>query len=145
MMRVATRQAKAQRGIPRSFFMSSPNEIRQRGSTALASVICGQSTGAEASDGCDDKIHFLKWIGDSMQPTIKQGDWVCIDTSQRTPAHGIFAVRVGGVPCLYRLQPRTGKIVLMINDNPVYRHPPWQVPPQDLDIIGRVVGRMTKV
>jgi hypothetical protein len=33
----------------------------------------------------------------------------------------------------------------MINDNPVYRHPPWQAPTGDLDIIGRVVGRMTKV
>jgi len=123
--------------------MSPPNQ--QRDSTALASVIYDRSTGADTSDGCDNQIHFLKWIGDSMQPTIEQGDWVCIDMSQRTPAHGIFAVRVGGAPVLYRLQPCTEKTVLMINDNPAYRHPPWQVPPEDLDIIGKVVGRMTKV
>lgn len=124
--------------------MSSPKRKRQSG-TALASVIYDQSTGAKSSDDCDNQIHFLKWIGNSMQPTIEQGDWVCIDTSQRGPAHGIFAVRVGGTPVLYRLQPCTEKSVLMINDNPAYRHPPWQVPTEDLDIIGRVVGRMTKV
>lgn len=65
-----------------------------------------------------DGLRLVKASGDSMEPTITDGQWVMIDVS-RQAGDGIFAVRVWDDLYIKRLQFQTSR-VLAISDNPSY-------------------------
>jgi transcriptional regulator with XRE-family HTH domain len=63
-------------------------------------------------------LRLVKASGDSMEPTITDGQWVMIDIG-RQAGDGIFAVRVWDDLFIKRLQFQTTR-VLAISDNPSY-------------------------
>ncbi len=78
-------------------------------------------------------------IGDSMEPTLRDGDEILVDRAARPLRDGIYVVRVGDALLVKRLDlGQPGRIVL-ISDNQVYR--PFEVKPDELDVIGRVVWK----
>ncbi len=89
----------------------------------------------------------LTWArgrGDSMFPTIGDGDLVLIDRSNRTPREqdALWALTVGEMAMIKRLRVR-GETVTILSDND--RVPPDQAHADEVNIVGRVVfvGRRT--
>ena len=76
--------------------------------------------------------------GDSMLPTVADGDEVLVDTADRRlrAAAGIFVLRRDGALAIKRLR-RVGERIEVVSDNPDY--PPASVIPDAIDVIGRVV------
>ena len=76
--------------------------------------------------------------GDSMEPSINDGDMLLIDTNQRGLGQDdIYVIRSDDALMVKRLQRGFDNKVLIISDNPRYKE--QSIPTQDLDIIGRVV------
>lgn len=80
-------------------------------------------------------VHVL---GDSMEPTLADGDQVLVDTSRCTvPARGgIFVLRIDNALNVKRLRLGKGGIQVL-SDNPGYE--PYALPLGALDILGQVV------
>ena len=74
--------------------------------------------------------------GDSMAPTILDGDEILVDGSDRVVSDrgGIFVIRRDGVLMVKRLA-RDRRGIRVTSDNPDY--PP--LPPDPVDIVGRVI------
>ena len=94
-----------------------------------------------ASHGLSESIsrylHIITADGDSMEPDIKKGDFVIVDTSQRSfSKEGIYAVQYSNNIFIKRVQilPR-GKVVLL-SDNPRY-NPITLDEAESVDVIGR--------
>lgn len=93
-----------------------------------------------------DFLAVLPVQGDSMQPTLHDGEWVVADTRHRWPSpDGIYALNdaFGGV-VVKRLEviSKPGEEVqrvAVISDNPRHQRKEWTV--EDLRIIGRVIWR----
>lgn len=89
-----------------------------------------------------DYCQLLTARGDSMEPTIRDGDTMIIDTSiDRAKDNTIYVLVFDGMVLVKRIHKKvsTGAIVLM-SDNPLY--PPEEVAPADvpsLHIAGRLV------
>lgn len=88
--------------------------------------------------------------GDSMQPTLSEGDVVFIDTRHRAPSPpGLYALsdEYGGmiVKRLEIISRRSDPevIVRIISDNP--RHEPREAPAEELYIVGRVIRRFGSI
>lgn len=88
-------------------------------------------------------LALIECMGDSMEPALRDGDYLLVDTSIRNVAAGpIYILRVGDTLLAKRLQPRLDGTVLVISDNP--RYPPETVTPSDahpLEIVGEVIWR----
>jgi phage repressor protein C with HTH and peptisase S24 domain len=85
-------------------------------------------------------------IGDAMLPTLLPGDRVIVDRSQIQPADGIFLVAAGDEFAVKRLELVNGSLPLRIrikSDNPV--HGMDEIPATHLKVIGRAVGRITRL
>lgn len=65
-----------------------------------------------------DGLRLVKASGDSMEPTITDGQWVMIDVARKS-GDGIYAVRVADDLFIKRLQFQTTR-VFAISDNPSY-------------------------
>lgn len=83
----------------------------------------------------------LTWTrgkGDSMEPTIRDGDLVLLDRSQRalTERDAMWAFTIGEEAAIKRLR-KQGEMCEIFSDNP--NVPPDKQPLRDLNIVGRVV------
>ena len=77
--------------------------------------------------------------GDSMEPTLRSGDEILVDSAPRPLRDGIHVVRVEGALLVKRLETgRPGRVVLK-SDNPAYD--PIELPPGDVQVVGRVVWK----
>ena len=87
------------------------------------------------------KMVLMRVAGDSMFPTVEDGDIVLIDQSQNKPVPGkIYAVGVEDMVFLKRLHAEPGKLVLL-SDNKTY--PPLEVDTRgDLENNAHVIGRV---
>lgn len=86
-----------------------------------------------------DHLSTIVVSGDSMEPTLRDGDEILVDRKPRPPRDGIHVVRLGDSLLVKRLDTgRPGKIVL-ISDNAAY--PPVECAGQDVEVIGRVVWK----
>lgn len=79
--------------------------------------------------------------GDSMEPTIRSGDVLLVDTSwQRVDDNGIYVVVSAGFVLVKRVHPRRDGSLMLISDNT--RYPPEDIPVTevpDFQIAGRVM------
>lgn len=95
--------------------------------------------------GAVSSLHIVECEGDSMDPRIRNGDFVFIDTSRRVPSPpGIFALNDGFGQTLKRLEliPNTDPPrVKIIPENP--RHTVYEELLSEVRIIGRYVCRLT--
>jgi phage repressor protein C with HTH and peptisase S24 domain len=77
--------------------------------------------------------------GDSMEPTLRDGDEILVDRTRRPLRDGVHVVRLDEALLVKRLAlGRPGSIAL-VSDNPAYR--PIEVAPADIEVIGRVVWK----
>ena len=84
------------------------------------------------------KLTIARGMGDSMMPTLHDGDMVIIDRSQRTvrDQDAIWALTVGDIAMIKRLRVKADR-VLLLSDND--RVPPDEATPDEINIVGRVI------
>ena len=75
--------------------------------------------------------------GDSMQPTLNDGDMVVCDSLGWDKSDGIFAIRLNGNGYVKRLQVINGK-VLIKSDNPNYETITEPLDSNSINVIGKV-------
>jgi hypothetical protein len=86
------------------------------------------------------RLSLIRVEGDSMQPTLNDGDDIMVDTAaaDRAPKKGIHVLRLDGTLMVKRLQPGKGGKLSILSDNPAY--PALEdVDAKDVTVIGRVV------
>jgi len=91
-------------------------------------------------------IHWFDVAGDSMEPTLRGGDWIAVNTEdKRIGQGGIFALRDGmGTVMVKRLEYSDQPHKIDIHsDNP--RQRTKTVKADDITVLGRVIARITKV
>lgn len=91
-----------------------------------------------------DQLAVIRVDGDSMEPTLFNGDWVLIDrTQRRINREGVYAIQVGDIAWIKRISLNLrDKLVQVISDND--RYPMQELAEEDLSVIGRaiwIVGR----
>lgn len=90
-------------------------------------------------------IRAIEVDGDSMYPTLKEGDYVIIEENREFSGDGIYVLQWDGILLVKRLQAGTGEIDI-ISDNQSY--PPKKYVPSDdqrsFHIVGKVILRMQR-
>jgi phage repressor protein C with HTH and peptisase S24 domain len=77
--------------------------------------------------------------GDSMEPTLRDGDEILVDLTPRALRDGIHVVRVGDAVLVKRLDTGRPGTIALLSDNPAYR--PLELPMGEVQPIGRVVWK----
>lgn len=77
--------------------------------------------------------------GDSMEPTLREGDEILVDATPRSLRDGIYVVRLDGALLVKRLETRHADRLTLLSDNGAYK--PIICAPQDVEVIGRVVWK----
>lgn len=81
---------------------------------------------------------LVEAVGDSMSPTIDDGDLLLVDLRELRYRHdGVYALRSGGEIAIKRLQRRPDGKLIVRSDNPKYE--PEIVTPESIIILGRVI------
>jgi len=81
---------------------------------------------------------LVEVVGDSMSPTIDEGDLVLVDLREARFRHdGIYVMRTGGDLAVKRLQRQPEGNLLIRSDNPAYESA--TVKPDEVALLGRVV------
>ena len=85
-------------------------------------------------------------MGESMEPTLREGDMVIVDTATKETPAGVYAVNYQGTSMVKRLE-QIGEGYTLLSDHPSYL--PMHIKGDDLnnlEIVGRVVwAAKTKV
>ncbi len=79
--------------------------------------------------------------GESMEPTLQDGSIVFVDRSQTNiNKNGIFIAATTGGLFIKRIHQRADGMIELISDNSIY--PPQAISPDEMTIIGKVVGNI---
>lgn len=91
------------------------------------------------TDAAPSHLVFARGRGDSMMPTLLDGDIVLIDKTQSTfrEQDVLWAVLMGDAAMIKRLRMRPSGRIALLSDNPMI--PPDEVAPNEIRIVGRVV------
>jgi phage repressor protein C with HTH and peptisase S24 domain len=86
------------------------------------------------------ELAIVRVSGDSMQPTLFDGDWVLVDKTQRRPTReGLYAIRVADDAWVKRVSVNLkSKQLRVLSDNPTTPPQP-ELDEEDVAIIGRVI------
>ena len=94
-----------------------------------------------------DMLHIVQVKGDSMVPTLSNGDLILVDRAQSDPADGkTFVVRIWDELVVKNVQRVAKDTISLISANTIY--PPREIseqelgPTADIEIVGRVVASM---
>jgi phage repressor protein C with HTH and peptisase S24 domain len=86
-------------------------------------------------------------VGESMEPRIRNGDLLLVDTTERTFRNfGIYVIEARGERLVKRVQRKFDGSLILISDNKIYQ--PESIPAdlaKEVRIIGRVIWRGGKV
>ncbi|KAF0111568.1 MAG: hypothetical protein FD163_2514 [Hyphomonadaceae bacterium] len=107
-------------------------------------IVFSRSWIANFTKAAPDKLFFARGMGDSMSPTIHDGDIVLIDTSQDVPrmSDQIWAITYYSTGMIKRLRAsENGYKILSDNQNV----PPETASDGELSIIGRVIAIVRRV
>lgn len=84
-------------------------------------------------------IKALNVLGDSMEPTLKDGDMVFMDTTSKNIfKNGIYIVTTPMGLFIKRVQPKADGSVALVSDNKSYANEVVNL--EDIEILGKVVG-----
>jgi len=91
-----------------------------------------------------EQLAVVRVDGDSMEPTLADGDWILIDRTQtRINREGVYALQIGDMVWIKRISLNLSeKLVRVISDNTNY--PVQELEESELQILGRavwIVGR----
>lgn len=111
-----------------------------RGEISMPDYLLSEFTRAHAP-----RVHWIKIRGDSMEPTLLPGERVMVDTTDTAIGQGgVFVVRdPDGEIVVKRLRKLDAGRVELVSDNPKQGNRHYDG--NDLAIIGRVVGRLSKI
>ncbi|MCJ2181177.1 transcriptional regulator [Novosphingobium sp. 1949] len=130
---------------------------------AIARLVLGASAGPGGLDQDEtafDSIRFsVRWLramglqpghlatitvaGDSMEPTLRDGDEILVDQRQKALRDGIHVVRLDGVLLVKRVETGHPGHVTLRSDNPAYGV--IECAAGDLAVIGRVVWKSGRI
>ena len=83
-------------------------------------------------------IKMIKAMGDSMSPTINDGDWCFVDVSLNSAvSDGIYLIKIKSGIAIKRLQLGFTDNVVVKSDNPCYD--PENVNLTDVNVVGKVI------
>ena len=85
------------------------------------------------------ELSTIRVQGDSMEPTLHDGDEILVDRSQRGLRDGIHVVRLGDALMVKRLAPAGPGRATLLSQN--YAYPPIEVALEEMEIVGRVVWK----
>ena len=102
----------------------------------------------ELSNAPSGRIHWVRVRGDSMEPTLKAGDHVAVDTTDTSIAQGgMFVARNGDgeiiVKRFFRIPKSDPAMIEVRSDNPM--EPTRTVDSDWISIIGRVVAKIARI
>lgn len=154
---------EAELGAPEENYAEYPANSRKGDWVDVPRLAIGASagSGAHAGAGAHDEAAIgafrfsARWLrgqgldpamlsaiavaGDSMEPTLRDGDEILVDRTPGAPRDGIHVVRSGDALLVKRIDTsRPGRIVL-VSDNPAYRE--IELDPGEAHVIGRVVWK----
>jgi len=91
------------------------------------------------TDAPPEHLVFARGRGDSMMPTMLDGDIVLIDKTQNSfrEQDVLWALLMGDAAMIKRLRMRPSGRIALLSDNPTI--PPDEVAPDEIRIVGRVV------
>jgi phage repressor protein C with HTH and peptisase S24 domain len=79
--------------------------------------------------------------GESMEPTLQDGSIVFVDRTQTNiDKNGIFIASTTGGLFIKRIHKRADGMIELISDNSIY--PPQAIHPNEVEIVGKVVGNI---
>lgn len=81
--------------------------------------------------------------GDSMEPTLRDGDEILVDFSRRDLRDGVHVVRLDDTLLVKRIDAGRPNRIALISDNPAYR--PIELSPEEFEIVGRVVWKSGRI
>lgn len=84
-------------------------------------------------------LSVIEVEGDSMEPTLRDGDEILVDRTPRPLRAGIHVIRLDDVLLVKRLESGPGGTVRIISDNPAY--PRLERPLNEVELVGRVVWK----
>lgn len=85
-----------------------------------------------------ENIKMLRVYGDSMEPTLSDGDWVLVDISRNFfDSDGIFLIRLSTGLAVKRIQGTLGTDVVICSDNAKYK--PITASAREVVIVGKVI------
>lgn len=85
------------------------------------------------------QLSVIEVEGDSMEPTLRDGDEILVDRAPRPLRSGLHVIRLDDVLLVKRLEPGPAGTLLIISDNPAY--PRMERPRADVAVLGRVVWK----
>ena len=86
-----------------------------------------------------DFLSAIAVAGDSMEPTLRDGDEILVDRTPRPLRDGIHVVRIGDTLLVKRIETGRPGVLALVSDNPAYR--PLELPAGEVAVIGRVVWK----
>lgn len=84
-------------------------------------------------------LSVIEVEGDSMEPTLRDGDEILVDRTPRAMRAGIHVIRLDDVLLVKRLEAGPVGTLRVISDNPAY--PRMERALREIEIIGRVVWK----
>lgn len=84
-------------------------------------------------------LSAIRVEGDSMEPTLRDGDEILVDRTPRPLRDGIHVVRSGDALLVKRLDTAQPGQIVLVSDNAAYR--PIELPRAEVEVIGRVVWK----
>lgn len=97
----------------------------------------------ERKRGTPDSMRLFRVDGDSMEPTLRSGDMIMVNTTDaaRHVATGnVYLLRIGEELMVKRLENRPGNVLLIRSDNKDYEDLPVNLAEVDgIEIFGRMV------
>ena len=84
-------------------------------------------------------LSVIEVEGDSMEPTLRDGDEILVDRAQRPLRSGLHVIRMEDVLLVKRLEPGPAGTLRVISDNPAYAR--MERPMADVSVLGRVVWK----
>lgn len=84
-------------------------------------------------------LSVIEVEGDSMEPTLRDGDEILVDRAARPLRAGIHVIRLDDMLLVKRIEPRPGGALRVISDNPAY--PSAERAACEVGVVGRVVWK----
>jgi hypothetical protein len=84
-------------------------------------------------------LSVIEVEGDSMEPTLRDGDEILVDRTPRPLRAGIHVIRLDDVLLVKRLETGPGGMLRVISDNAAY--PRMERLARDVEVVGRVVWK----
>jgi phage repressor protein C with HTH and peptisase S24 domain len=99
----------------------------------------------EFTTATPEHLFWTTGDGDSMEPTIRSGEIILVDRSERVPrmGDGIWAMAYGEIGMVKRLRPKPDGTVEIHSDNQLVR--PEIATDGELHVIGRVIAVVRKL